>query len=101
LIASAATLDENFSALLAEFTAGDPMRGGVLCTNLSRRETSRRLSEKGTPASRHVVGKLLKKHGLGYAQGLEKKLMGAQPDRNAQFENVGQSKRRIWPGASP
>ncbi|CAM3831706.1 hypothetical protein ABLV49_24190 (plasmid) [Polaromonas hydrogenivorans] len=27
---SAAALDENFGVLLAEFTAGDPMREGVL-----------------------------------------------------------------------
>jgi len=37
LIASTAALDENFSALVAEFTAGDPMRQGMLWTNLSRR----------------------------------------------------------------
>ena len=33
----------NFLALLAEFTAGDPMREGVLWTNLSRCEISRLL----------------------------------------------------------
>ena len=42
----------NFLALLSEFTAGDPMREGVLWTNLSRCEISRRLREMGTPASR-------------------------------------------------
>jgi hypothetical protein len=36
-------LDDNFRQILAEFTAGDPMREGVLWTNLSRREISRRL----------------------------------------------------------
>jgi len=45
-------LEENFLKLLAEFTAGDPMREGVLWTNLSRREISRRLAEMGTSASR-------------------------------------------------
>jgi hypothetical protein len=47
-------LEANFLRLLAEFTAGDPMREGVLWTNLSRREISRRLREMGTPASRHT-----------------------------------------------
>ena len=79
-----ATLDENFRALLAEFTAGDPMRQGVLWTNLSRREISRRLEQVGTPASRHVVRKLLKKHGLGQRKACKNKLMGAHPDRNGQ-----------------
>ena len=57
-------LEANFLNLLAEFTAGDPMREGVLWTNLSRREISRRLAQMGTSASRHTVRKLLKKHGL-------------------------------------
>lgn len=35
------------------------MRQGMLWTNLSRREISRHLREMGTPASRHVVRKLL------------------------------------------
>jgi hypothetical protein len=42
-----ATLEANFLSLLAEFTAGDPMREGVLWTNLSRCEISRRLAEMG------------------------------------------------------
>ena len=33
-------LEDNFLRILAEFTAGDPMREGVLLTNLSRREIS-------------------------------------------------------------
>ena len=73
---SVATLDENFCVLLAEFTAGDPMRQGVLWTNLSRREISRRLAEMGTPASRHVVRKLLKKHGLGQRKVSQEKVDG-------------------------
>lgn len=43
-------LAENFLKLLTEFTAGDPMREGVLWTNLSHCEISRRLAEMGTSA---------------------------------------------------
>lgn len=60
-----AQLETNFLALLAQFTAGDPMREGVLWTNLSVREISRRLAEMGTLASRGVVRQLLRKHRLG------------------------------------
>ena len=49
------TLDENLRTLLAEFTAGDPMREGVLWTNLSLRELSRRLIALGTPTSRRAA----------------------------------------------
>lgn len=68
------------------------MRKGVLWTNLSRREISRRLGQMGTPASRHVVRKLLKKHGLGQRKAGKKKSMGAHPDRNAQFDNIARLK---------
>lgn len=85
-------LEANFLGILAEFTAGDPLREGVLWTNLSRREISRRLAEQGTPASRHTVRKLMKHHGLGQRKVRKKKSLGAHPDRNAQFENIARLK---------
>ena len=81
-------LEDNFLQLLAEFTAGDPMREGVLWTNLSRRDISRRLREMGTPASRHTVRKLMKKHHLGQRKVRQKKALGTHPDRDAQFQNI-------------
>jgi Rhodopirellula transposase DDE domain len=77
------------------------MRQGVLWTNLSRREISRRLGSMGTPASRHVVRKLLKKHGLGTRKASKKKSMGAHPDRNAQFENIGRLKAKYLAQGEP
>ncbi|WP_109867747.1 ISAzo13 family transposase, partial [Methylocucumis oryzae] len=91
----------NFLALLAEFTAGDPMREGVLWTNLSRCEISRRLREMGTPASRRTVRNLLKKHGLGQRKARKKKSMGAHPDRNAQFENIARLKAEYTAAGDP
>src|SRR5882672_7044649 len=54
------TLEANLRQLLLEFTAGDPMREGVLWTNLSLREVSRRLLALGTPASRRTIRRLLR-----------------------------------------
>lgn len=85
-------LEENFLKLLAEFTAGDPMRDGVLWTSLSRSEINRRLAEMGTPASRHTVRKLLKKHGLGQRKTRKKKPLGSHPDRDSQFQNIAKLK---------
>jgi hypothetical protein len=85
-------LEDNFLKLLAEFTAGDPMRDGVLWTHLSRREISCRLAEMGTPTSRHTVRKLLKKHGLGQRKTRKKKALGYHPDRDAQFQNIAKLK---------
>jgi hypothetical protein len=77
------------------------MRDGVLWTNLSRREISRRLHEMGTPASRHVVRKLLKKSGMGQRTARKKKSMGAHPDRNAQFEKIAKLKAQYLANAEP
>jgi hypothetical protein len=71
---------------VAEFTADDPMHQRVLWTNLSRREISRHLGDMGTPASHHVVRKLLKKHHLGQRKTCKKKSMCMHLDCNAQFE---------------
>jgi hypothetical protein len=87
--------------LLAEFTAGDPMREGVLWTNLSRCEISRQLAEMGTPASRHTVRKLLKKHGLGQRKARKKKSLGNHPDRDAQFKNIAKLKAAFLANGNP
>ena len=82
----------NLRHLLQEFTAGDPMRAGVLWTNLSLRELSRRLLALGTPASRRTIRRALRKLTLG-APARKKKTMGHHPDRNAQFENITRLRR--------
>lgn len=86
-------LESNLRKLLAEFTAGDPMREGVLWTNLSLRELSRRLAAMGTPASRRTIRRLLRKLKLGRRTARKKKTMGHHPDRNAQFENIARLRR--------
>jgi hypothetical protein len=73
---------------LQAFTAGDPMRAGVLWTNLSLRELSRRLVALGTPASRRTIRRLLKKLTIGCRTARKKKTMGHHPDRHAQCENI-------------
>ena len=87
------TLEANLRALLQEFTAGDPMREGVLWTNLSLRELSRRLLALGTPASRRTIRRLLRKLKVGRRTARKKKTMGHHPDRNAQFENIVRLRR--------
>ena len=87
------TLEANLRDLLQECTAGDPMREGVLWTNLSLRELSRRLVALGTPASRRTIRRLLRKLNLGRRTARKKKTMGHHPDRNAQFENIARLRR--------
>ena len=94
-------LEENLRHLLSEFLAGDPMRTGVLWTNLSLRELSRRLLELGTPASRRVIRCLLRKFKLGRRTARKKKTMGHHPDRNAQFENIARLRREYQDAGDP
>ena len=77
------------------------MRDGVLWTNLSRREISRRLAKLGTPVSRHTVRKLMKQHGLGQRKVRKKKTLGAHPDRDAQFQNIARLKAEYLAAGDP
>ena len=95
------TLAENLRKVLAEFTAGDPMREGVLWTNLSLNELSRRLIARGTPASRRVIRRLLKQLRIGRRTARKKKTMGHHPDRNAQFENIAQLRQEYVLAGDP
>ena len=77
------------------------MREGVLWTNLSGSAISRRLSEMGTPVSRHTVRRLLKKHKLGRRKCRKKKSLGNHPDRDAQFQNIAKLKAEFAEAGDP
>jgi len=77
------------------------MRVGVLWTNLSLRELSRRLLALGTPASRRTIRRLLRKLKLGRRTARKKKTMGQHPDRNAQFENIGRLRQEYQQAGDP
>src|SRR6476660_6257135 len=87
------TLEANLHHLLQEFTAGDPMREGVLWTDLSLRELSRRLLALGSLASRRTIRRVLRKLKLGRRTARKKKTLGQHPARNAQFENIARLRR--------
>ena len=96
------SIDINFHQVIEHHTAGDPMRLEVKWTNLSRRQIAQRLKDLGTPASRHVVSQLLRKHGYRRRKALKKKTMGPRhPDRNAQFENIAGLKKTYLKAGSP
>ncbi len=64
-MATRPSLGDNLRHLLQEFTAGEPMREGVLWTNVSLRELSRRLAATGTPASRRTIRRALRSLEIG------------------------------------
>jgi Rhodopirellula transposase DDE domain len=78
------------------------MRLEVKWTNLSRRQIASRVTELGTPISRHVVSQLLKKHRYRRRKARKARTMGPRhPDRNAQFENIGRLRREYLAAGLP
>jgi hypothetical protein len=87
-------LEANFFKVLADHTAGDPMRPGVKWTNLSRRQIALRLKELGTAAGKDAVSAMLWAHGYRRRKAKKHKTMGrTHPDRNAQFQNISRLKK--------
>jgi hypothetical protein len=102
LIATDPAIEANFLKVLEDHTAGDPMRLDVRWTNLSRRQIAARITEPGTPVSRHVASQLLRKHRYRKRKALKKKAMGPRhPDRNAQFENISRLGREYLAAGLP
>src|SRR3972149_5467960 len=57
-------IDENFLAVVADHTAGDPMNADLRWTNLSPSELASRLShQQGIRVSKTVIRQWLNKHG--------------------------------------
>jgi len=77
------------------------MRVGVLWTNLSLRELSRRLLQMGTPASRRTIRRVLRRLQVGRRTARKKKTMGQHPDRNAQFENIARLRQEYLATGDP
>lgn len=77
------------------------MRVDVKWTNLSRRQISRQLGQRGSPASKRVVSDLLWDHGYRRRKAQKKKTMGQHEDRNAQFEKIAQLKQEYLDAGLP
>ena len=77
------------------------MRPEVRWTNLSLKEMSRQLAEKGTPASKRVLRPLLKKLGFVKRKAHKTLAMGDHPDRDAQFQNIAKIKQEFLDAGLP
>lgn len=95
-------IDEKFLDVLANNTAGDPMKDNVRWTNLSQQQIADLLEEKyGIVVSRKVIRKLLKKHNYRRRKAKKSETMKNVENRNEQFENIAKLKSRYaaagWP----
>jgi hypothetical protein len=78
------------------------MRREIRWTDLTRREISQRLAERGTPAGKRVVKQLMKRNNYVKRQAQKSQTMGRRhPQRNAQFENIAKLKKEYLDAGDP
>jgi hypothetical protein len=78
------------------------MKGEIRWTDLTRREISQRLAERGTPAGKRVVKQLMKRNNYVKRQAQKSQTMGRRhPQRNAQFENIAKLKKEYLDAGDP
>jgi len=95
-------IDAQFQDVLADRTAGDPMRDDVLWTDLTPREIAEYLTEDhSVEVSEPVVRKLLKKHSYRQRKAQKRHAMKQVPERNEQFENIARLKREFIAAGNP
>jgi hypothetical protein len=81
-------LDAAFDELIADYTAGDPMRPGVRWTNLSLRRLRTALRQRGFPLGVAAVAQLLRRHHFGRRQAQKKLSATRHPQRDQQFRKI-------------
>lgn len=94
-------LEDNFVAVVADHTAGDPMDEEVVWTNLTQQQIADRLADLGTPVSTSVVREMLDDFDFSKRQAQKKLALGQHPDRNAQFEYIATLKQEFLAAGNP
>ncbi len=94
-------LEANLRRVVADHTAGDPMREDVVWTYLSTTEIVERLDRLGTSVSPDTVRSLLEELGFHRRQAEKTKAMGDTPSRNEQFGNIARLKEQYLDSPNP
>ena len=94
-------IDEVFFEVIQDHIAGDPMDGNIKWTNLSYKQISRKMIEKGVVIGAKVAKKLLKKHGFKKRKALKNQTIGSCENRNEQFENITSIKSEYLQNGNP
>ena len=81
-------IDAVFLDILKNHTAGNPMDEKVIWTDLTVPQLIERLKNTGIRVGKHVVKKLLKKHGYKKRKMCKSIKTGSCENRNEQFENI-------------
>jgi hypothetical protein len=94
-------LDDIFLKVLKDHTAGDPMDDKVQWTDLSNKEIRLRIAKKGIHINKNIVARLLKNHGYSKCRMIKSKAIGSSENRNEQFENIANLKKKYTDSGQP
>jgi hypothetical protein len=94
-------VEDAFITVIDTHTAGDPMRDGVLWTNLTRSEIAAGLAAEGFEVSVTVVDDLLELYHMGQRKPQKIKTMRHDPDRDAQFQQIAALKEEYLEAGLP
>jgi len=81
--------------ILKDYTAGDPMKKGVLWTNLTHRQVRDLLKEKSINVCVNVVKQLFKKCGYVKRKMFKNRTLKVVENRNEQFEHIAKLKEKF------
>ena len=82
-------IDDQFLKVLQDHTAGDPMKEGVIWTDLRPHEIARQLEQDyQVKVSKTVIRKLLKKHGFRRRKAQKKETYQSVAQRDEQFGRI-------------
>jgi hypothetical protein len=94
-------LEDAFTALLRDYTAGDPMRPGLLWTNLSLRRLRADLIGYGFRIGVKSVAGLLRRLHFGRRQAQKKLSPKRHPQRDQQFRKIERLRAEYQGSANP
>ena len=94
-------LESNLISFLEVRTAGDPDRTEFLSTDFSPSQIAAEVGAMGTPVSPHVVRDWLAKLDIALHKQAKVVAGGQSPDRNTQFENIADLRRRYLDAGNP
>ena len=87
--------------MIEEHIAGDPMNTEVRWLKLTRAEISEKMRSLGVRVGRHVVRRLLKKHGFVKRKLQRKRACGQHADREQQFQIIEMKKAEFEANKHP
>ena len=93
VISSTENIDEVFLDVLAEHTAGNPMKEDVKWTNLTKAEIKVAMAKRGIKISKTVIRKLLKKHKFVKRKSQKSLSTVQHKDRDKQFKKISKSRK--------